>query len=129
MHKNDWTHKEVKLTDIRRIANLYVMTIDDATVTSPLLVSEKIFNERLEMYFLKSFVDVTRAEILGVNWNMYITKGYYVKIGADEEIKKFEVDPNKFYVSFLEISGPLASFQSASKQFQSLNQQKDEIKK
>jgi len=38
-------------------------------------------------------------------------KGYYVKLRDGEFIKK-ELDADKFYVSFLEIEGPLGSFEN-----------------
>jgi hypothetical protein len=114
--KMDWTHKEVKFTDIRKIQNLFVISIDDKNITSPLLVNEKIFNERLKLYFLKEPHRVSREEILATKWNMYITKGFYVKIQSEEgDLKKFELEENKFYVSYLEAAGPLATFQSVYK--------------
>jgi len=112
MEKMDWTHKDVTITDIRKISNLYIISIDDKKVTSPMLVNEKIFSERLKLYFLKEAHRVTREEILGVKWNMYITKGYYIKVYAEDDVKKFDMDENKFYVSYLEVAGPLATFQS-----------------
>jgi len=115
MNKMDWTHKDVTITDVRKISNLYIISIDDKKITPPLLINEKIFNERLKLYFLKEPHRVTREEILGIKWNMYITKGFYVKIVSETEIKEFDMDENKFYVSYLEIAGPLASFQSVSK--------------
>jgi len=111
----DWTHKEVAITDIRKISSLYIISIDDKKITPPLLVSDKIFNERLKLYFLKDPFKVTREEILKVKWNMYITRGYYIKVYAENEIKQFPMEENKFYVSYLEISGPLATFQSVFK--------------
>jgi hypothetical protein len=110
--KMDWTHKDVTITDIRKISNLYIISIDDEKVAPPLLVNEKIFSERLRLYFLKEAHRVTREEILGVKWNMYLTKGYYVKIYSEEDVKKFEMEENKWYVSYLEIAGPLSTFQS-----------------
>lgn len=109
----DWTHKDVTITDIRKTSKLYIISIDEKKVTPPLLVNEKIFNERLSLYFLKDASRVTREEILGVKWNMYITKGYYVKIKND--VEKIDMDESKYYVSYLEIAGPLASFQSVYK--------------
>jgi len=111
----DWTHKEISITDIRKINNLYILSVDDKKVSPPLLVNEKIFNERLKLYFLKDAHRVPREEILSVKWNMYITKGYYIKIYAEDDVKQFPMEENKFYVSYLEISGPLATFQSVYK--------------
>lgn len=115
MAKLDWTHKEVSFTDIRKINNLYILSIDEKKIDSPLFVNEKIFNERLKLFFLKDPHRISREDILNVKWNLYITKGYYIKIHGEDDIKKFPMDENKFYVSYLEISGPLATFQSVYK--------------
>lgn len=113
MENKDWTHKNVKINDIRKISKLYVISIEDEEVNTPLFVNSKIFDERLRLYFLKD--NVSREEILSVKWNMYITKGYYMKI-VNDDITKYNMDPNKFYVSYLEIDGPLATFQSVYKE-------------
>jgi len=114
--KLDWTHKGRKITDIRKIQNFYIISIDDKNIETPLMVSEKIFNERLRVYYLKESHRVTREEILNVFWNFYITKGHYIKIQSEnEEVKKYDMDENKFYVSYLEISGNLATFSSVYK--------------
>lgn len=107
----DWTHKDVTITDIRKVNNLYIISVDEKKVDPPLLVSDKIFNERLKLYFLKDAHRVSRDEILGVRWNMYITKGHYIKV-VNNETQVFDMEPDKFYVSYLEIAGPLATFQS-----------------
>lgn len=109
----DWTNKEVKMTDIRKLSEYYIFTIDTGSV-GPLLVKNNIFEERLKTYFLKEAHRVSREEILGVRWNMYITKGHYIKIQSGS-VQTFEMDPNKHYVSYLEISGPLGSIQSVYK--------------
>jgi len=118
----DWTHINVKMTDIRKLSEFYIFTIErDPTGQGdisgdnyPLMVKDKIFDERLKPFFLKDPFRVTREEILSVKWNMYITKGYYVKFSKGEVIK-FPMDPEKYYVSYLEIAGPLGSFCSILK--------------
>jgi hypothetical protein len=110
----DWTNKEVKITDIRKLSEFYIFTIDTGEV-GPLLVKSNIFEERLKTYFLKEAHRVTREEILGVRWNMYITRGRYIKIQSPEAFQIFEMDPNKYYVSYLEISGPLGTIVSVYK--------------
>ena len=108
----DWTHTGVAITDIRKIKNFYMISIDEKKITSPLMVDEKIFNERLRLYFLKDAYRVPREDILSVKWNLYISKGHYIKIYAEDDIKTIEKDPERYYVSYLEIMGPLATFQS-----------------
>ena len=126
--KKDWTHIGVKITDIRKLAKLYVLytnLLTDSPVFTdpedpkpykpigPLFVNAKIFEERLTPYFLKDIHRITREDVLGVNWNMYITKGYFVKIDKDGSIKEFpQTDKEKYYVSYLEIAGDLGTFHS-----------------
>ena len=118
----DWTHKDLEIIDIRKVNKLYVLITGYAHKTSaanieplltiPLFVSDNIFEERLKSYFLKDASKVTREEILNVKWNMYITKGHYIKVLEDGSASKFEHDLNKWYVSYLEIAGPLGTFLS-----------------
>lgn len=105
----DWTHNVVEITDIRKLSEFYIFTIEG--LDSPLMVKDKIFEERLKNYFLKDAYKVSREEILNVKWNMYVSRGYYIKISRGE-VQKYELDPDKSYVSYLEISGTLASFSS-----------------
>jgi len=109
----DWTHDNLTITDIRKVNKLYVITVDTSTLAGiPLFISDKIFEERLKSYYLKDGFKVTRDEIKKVYWNMYITQGYYIKVSEDGTVSKFEHDPNKWYVSYLEIAGPLGTFLS-----------------
>jgi len=118
----DWTHTDLRISDIRKLSEFYIFTVEsDLTGEGlgsgefhPLMVKDKIFEERLKPYFLKDASRVTRDEILSVKWNMYITKGYYIKI-VKGEANKFSMDPEKYYVSYLEIAGPLGSFSSICK--------------
>jgi len=110
--RKEWTHTDVKLTDIRRLSEFYIFTIEG--LDSPLMVKDKIFEERLKPYFLKDACRVTREEILRVNWNMHITKGHYIKISRGD-VQEYDMDQDKYYVSYLEIAGPLGTFQSICK--------------
>lgn len=112
---HNWTHSNVAIVDIRKLNKLYAIKINDVTPT--LFVKDTIFDERLKSYFLKD--NITRDEILGVKWNMFITQGYYVKINASGEIEKFGQRPtekDKWFVSYLEIDGPLGTFDSIHKE-------------
>ena len=112
----DWTHKEVKITDIRKLYKLYVISIESTNgeecelIDQPLFVKASIFDDRLKAYFLKDAFRVSREEIMSVDWNMYITKGFYIKVDENGIVNKFENDPNKLFVSYLEIGGALGSF-------------------
>jgi hypothetical protein len=122
---NDWTHKEVSITDIRKVNDFYIFTIsfnpgrsfEDPNyqkaieVSNPLSVKSNIFEDRLKPYFLKEAHQVSREEILSVKWNMYIKKGYYIKLHKGKAYPH-QVDPSKHYISYLEIAGPLGGFQS-----------------
>ena len=123
----DWTHKNVIITDIRKLSEFYIFTIgrqddilgleenkSEELPGEPLMVKDRIFEERLKPYFLKDSHRVSRDEILGVRWNMYISKGHYIKI-SHGDVKKYEMVPEKYYVSYLEIAGPLGTFQSVCK--------------
>jgi len=107
--KKDWTHKEVQLTDIRKLHKLYIISTKDF---NPLFVSEKIFEDRLRSYFLCDPAKVSREQIMKLKFNMYITKGYYIKFNQNGEITRYDQNPEKNYISFLEISGDLGSFSS-----------------
>lgn len=124
--KHDWTHKEVRILDIRKLSEYYIFIIaqEDSPIKvnvigegyyTPLLVKDKIFDERLKTYFLKDAHRVTRDEILDVKWNLFITQGYYIKI-IKGEIQKFPMDKDKCYVSYLEIAGSLGTFSSVYKE-------------
>ena len=115
----NWTHLDVKITDIRKLSEFYIFTIgkslhDADNIMAPLRVNYKIFEERLRTYFLKDVYKITREDILGVSWNIYITKGYYIKISRGN-VQDYQMDKDKYYVSYLEIAGPLGTFQSICK--------------
>ena len=109
----DWTHKKVTITDIRKPNEFYIFTVkhDGEEDFGTLSVKENIFEDRLKPYFLRESYKVTREEIMSVKWNMYITKGYYIKLHRGKAYPH-DMDPNKYYVSYLEIDGPLGTFQS-----------------
>lgn len=118
----DWTHKDMIISDVRKLHKLYVIKVVDSTlsknqarVNAPLFVKDTIFEERLKSYFFKDITNIIREDILGVKWNMYITKGYFIKIDENGVIQKFNNDPDKWYISYLEIEGPLAEFGSIYK--------------
>jgi hypothetical protein len=123
----DWTHKGIKITDVRKLSKLYVVKVEPNTtpdllgqtvntslfvINTPLFVKDTIFEERLKSYFLRDMSKITREDILNVMWNMYITRGYYIKINEKGDVEKFPHDPEKWYVSYLEIEGPLGTFSS-----------------
>jgi hypothetical protein len=107
--QKEWTHTGVQFTDIRKLNKLYLISTKDH---SPLFVNEGIFESRLKSFFLKEAYKVTREEILSVDWNLYLSKGYYIKIDREGNLSKYDMNPDKTYVSFLEIKGPLGTFQS-----------------
>jgi hypothetical protein len=117
----EWTHKDIKITDIRKVKKFYVISIDDAEVTSPLFVDHDIFERRVNSYYLRGYssggsekyYDLTRFEVINVDWNMVITKGYFMKLNERGEPEKIEKNSNKYYISFLEIAGPLGAHVSS----------------
>ena len=125
-HTNvDWTHTNIMIDDIRKLSKFYVISVFDPEnvkttkeINSPLYIKDVIFEDRLKSYFFKNIFEdtpeITKEQIMDVKWNMYITKGYYVKIADNGSIVKFDHynDNEKWYVSYLEIAGPLGSFSS-----------------
>jgi hypothetical protein len=107
----DWTHKKISIKDIRKISGLYILLIEDETIKMPLFVNENIFNDRLRSYFLKDINKISREDILTVKWNMYISYGYFIKIKGDN-IEQIQGEKDKYYISYLEINSPLATFSS-----------------
>lgn len=108
----DWTHKKITITDVRKVFKFYVLSIDDKIIKSPLFVDHNIFDARLKSYYLKNgdeYFDIKRTDILNVKWNMVINKGYFVKYDKNQNLEKIEKDPEKYYISFLEIDGPLGT--------------------
>lgn len=115
-HTNlDWTHKIIHISDIRKLNKLYVFKLYPSSSSTEipdtsLFVKDTIFEERVKSYFLRDMSRITREDIFKVSWNMYITKGYYIKIDESGKPIRYDIDPEKWYVSYLEIDGPLGSF-------------------
>ena len=110
--KKEWTHKSMTFSDIRELTDFYIFTINK--IDTPLIVKKKIFEDRIRQYFFKS--NVSRDDILSVKWNLYITKGFYVKYDKEQqELTQYHQDSTKNYVSFLEIDGPLSQFKDIIK--------------
>lgn len=110
----DWTHKNIKFSDIRKNNHLYILSIVIDSNIKVVTIKNDILIERLENYYLKPITEISRKEILDLEWNLYLTKGYYVKVHNDM-VEKFYQDPNKYYVSFLDISGVLGKFNVITK--------------
>jgi len=119
----NWTHVCLHLTDIRKISEYYLLTISTFGPATVFTVKDKIFEERLRAYFLTDISKITREQILTVKWNFYISKGEYIKINKNGEIQKFKMDEDKSYISYLEIEGPIAKFQSIFKEKEIINKQ------
>jgi len=103
-----WTHKSVTIHDIRLFYKLYVIYTNAMRIESPLFINKNIFEDRLNSYFLGKVC--TREEILSLKWNMYITQDYYVKVDGAGNINKIPGTKDKWYVSYLDIEGPLGEF-------------------
>lgn len=123
--KRDWTHKGIKIRDVRKIKDFYIISIPDDRLDldedeyfpgfiGPLMVKDHIFESRLRSYFLKEPSDISRDDILKIRWNLFVTKGYYIK-AAGNKIEKFPQSPNKYYVSYLEVDGDLGEFNTILK--------------
>ncbi|MEG1010066.1 MAG: hypothetical protein RSE41_05365 [Clostridia bacterium] len=113
----DWTHKNVKILDIRKIKRFYILKLDLKDVTSSVTIQKEIFNERLEAYFLKSIENISREDIMSIKLDMFLTQGYFIKIDKNGNVSYIDKNPyedetsqDKWYVSYFEIPGPLVSF-------------------
>lgn len=105
----EWTHKKVSIKDIRKVKKFYVLDIGEKEITSPLFVDHTIFEGRMKSFYLRNESYFTRDEVTNVKWNMVINKGFFYKIEKDSEHEKVSKDPEKHYISFLEIEGPLGN--------------------
>ena len=104
----EWTHRGIQLTDIRKVKKFYILSVSDKKVRSPLFVDHNIFDTRLKSYFLADDLrKINRSDVLALKWNMVITQGYFLKYDASGRLQEIYKDPDKFYISFLEIDGPL----------------------
>ncbi len=112
MNNIEWTHKKIEINDIRKVKNFYILSVNDKKITSPIFVDHIIFEGRIKSYFLKnSMHELDRDNILKLKWNMVINQGYFIKYSeATADIEKNYKDPDRFYISFLEIDGPLGTY-------------------
>lgn len=103
--KLDWTHIERKITDIRKVKQFYIISVEH--FETPLFVDHTIFEARIKSYYLRDTNSFTRQEVLDVKWNLVINLGFYHKLDREGQIEKIEKKSDKFYLSFLEINGVL----------------------
>ena len=107
-----WTHRKVYIKDIRKVRKFYILSIDG--LKDPIFVDEYIFEGRLNSYYLRDNNRINlikRDEILNVKWNLVVTQGFFYKVvEKDGSPVKVEKDPDKYYISFLEIDGPLGMY-------------------
>jgi hypothetical protein len=109
-----WTHNKVSIADIRKVRKFYIISIKE--IDNPIFVDQTIFEARLNSYYLRDallpgeFNSIKRNEVLDVKWNMVVTKGFFYKIDRDSPTEKIHKDPEKYYISFLEIDGPLGKY-------------------
>lgn len=112
---NDWTHKGIKIKDIRKNFKFYTLLLDvkdnngEDIIT---YVAHNILEEIITSYFMKPMIHITRQEILDLKWNVYLTQGFYIKIDKySKEATTFYKDnhPNKYYISYLDIETLLAN--------------------
>ena len=113
--KIEWTYKGVAINDIRKVRKFYILSIENVN-DQPIFVDQQIFQARVNSYYLRdSYVtsnsSFTREEVLDVKWNMIVTKGFFFKIDDRSSTPiKVEKDLDKYYISFLEIDGPLGTY-------------------
>ena len=110
----EWNVHNVQITDIRLLHKLYALNLFIGGEDVPVFINRNILEDRLDGYFLGG--NYTRDEVLLLRWNLYMTKGYFIKIDSSGKIERFDQeDKSRYYVSFLEVGGPLGTFASVYK--------------
>ena len=112
---SDYTHKGVKIADIRlkrsssKKNDFFALTVEG--IDSTIYVNYSIFNERIRSYYLgKNVEDITREDILSLKWNFVITQGSYLKIVNSENFERIDGVPGKWYISIFEVATNLGEF-------------------
>jgi hypothetical protein len=104
-----WSHNKVLINDIRKVKNFYILSIDE--VENSIFVEKTIFESRVNSYYLRdNSASISRNEVLNMKWNMLITKGFFYKVERDTKPEQIWRDADKYYISFLEIDGPLGMY-------------------
>jgi hypothetical protein len=107
----DWTHKKVAIDDVRKVRKFYILSIEG--LVTPIFVDQTIFEGRVNSYYLRDNYEtnnVNRHDVLDVKWNLVVTQGFFYKVDRDGPPQRIEKDPDKYYISFLEIDGPLGTY-------------------
>ena len=92
---SDYTHKGVKIVDIRlkrsstKKNDFFALKVEG--IDSTIYVNYSIFNERIRSYYLgKNVEDIPREHILNLKWNFVITQGSYLKIVNNEIFERID---------------------------------------
>lgn len=108
---SEWTHEEVELLDIRKNDKMHILHLNIPEIDNPVVtINNDIIIDQLNTYFITGLDLVTRNDIMELKWNLVLTKGYYVKLLKGGEAEKQYKNPNKWYVSFIKVSGSLGTF-------------------
>lgn len=119
LNLTDWTHKNVKIKDVRKNSKMYILQLEVGGVSEVITVTVQtdIFEEQLVSYYLCDASKLRREDILAVEWNMVLSKGYYIKIAKKglEDKKVFTGHEDKWFVSYLKVTGGLGTFDTIYK--------------
>jgi|14BtaG_2_1085337.scaffolds.fasta_scaffold19999_4 hypothetical protein len=114
----DYNYKELELVDMRYRGDeekgYYLLSFYDAyteTTLDPVNINNSIFESVLKKYFTPLFFDkVNREDIMKLEWNARVSKGeYYVWNDQTRRYNVKSADPNRLYVSRIDVSGNLSN--------------------
>ena len=111
METLDYNYKKLKLEDLRYRGSLekgyYILAFNSVP---PVNIERTIFENVLFKIYGPTFIkDVTIKELFGMEWNAYISSGYYMQWSdsAKEYIKKPGA-PGRNYISRIDKAGVLS---------------------
>jgi len=114
----DYNYMELELIDMRYRGDsdkgYYLLSFYDPeteTTLSPVNINNNIFESVLKKYFTPLFFNkVKRGEVMDLKWNARISEGeYYI---WNEDTRRYNIkkaDPNRLFVSRIDVSGNLSN--------------------
>ena len=102
--KIEFTHNDLRITDIRLTSNgFYIIMFDHPHFShETFFIPDVKFNRVLKQYFLND--NYTRKDILDVKYNVNVTKGGFIRDGV-----RVPADPNKWYLNTISMVGNLSA--------------------
>ena len=111
METLDYNYKKLKLEDLRYRGSLdkgyYILAFNSVP---PVNIERTIFENVLFKIYGPTFIkDVTIKELFAMEWNAYISSGYYMQWSDnDKEYIKKPGQPDRNYISRIDKAGVLS---------------------